>query len=46
MVKVLPKVYGRNKSCCKFIMVAYGKLKIEIGYFNIFFKNLFHLSEK
>ena len=23
-----------------------GKLKSKIGYFNIFFKNLFHLSEK
>ena len=37
MVKVLPKVYGRNKSCCKFIMVAYGKPKIE----NRLFQHLF-----
>ena len=37
MVKVLPKVYGRNKSCCKFIMVAYGKVKIE----NRLFQHLF-----
>ena len=46
-VRMVKKFYGRNKSCCKFVMVAYGKVKIENKLFqHLFLKTLFICQKK